>query len=167
MKNVWTDSQGLIQSPSPGSRPFRPNNPARRVALESATSTEWPRTALRVWFRTNTFNCEEYNTAAGTLLHAPAGALGSGTDGCFRDMIEIMLTRYISAAMKRARYKTLDDGTCFGQIAGLAGVWANERVQERCKAVLQEVLEEWLILKIRDHDPIPRLGRVSLSLKAA
>jgi hypothetical protein len=33
--------------------------------------------------------------------------------------------------------------------------------------VLQEALEEWLILKIRDHDAIPRMGRVSLSLKAA
>ena len=82
-------------------------------------------------------------------------------------MIEIMLTRYISAAMKRARYKTLDDGAYFGQIPGLGGVCANERTPERCEAVLQEVLEEWLILKIRDHDPIPRLGRVNLSLKAA
>jgi hypothetical protein len=34
--------------------------------------------------------------------------------------------------------------------------------------VLQEVLEEWLVLKIRDRDPIPRLGRVDLSsMKAA
>ena len=78
-----------------------------------------------------------------------------------------MLTRYISAAMKRAKYKTLDDGTCFGTIRGLAGVWANERTQDRCEAVLQEVLEEWLILKIRDHDPIPRLGRAGLPMKAA
>lgn len=58
-------------------------------------------------------------------------------------------------------------GTHFGQITGLAGVWANERSLSRCQEVLQEVLEEWLILKIRDHDSIPRLGRVSLPLKAA
>lgn len=78
-----------------------------------------------------------------------------------------MLSRYIHEAMKRARYKTLDDGTYFGQIAGVAGVWANERTQSRCQEMLQEVLEEWLILKIRDRDSIPRLGRVSLSVKAA
>ncbi len=78
-----------------------------------------------------------------------------------------MLTRYIREAMKRARYKTLDDATCFGEIPGLAGVWANEASQEKCREVLQEVLEEWLILKIRDNDPIPRLGRVSLTIKAA
>ncbi len=78
-----------------------------------------------------------------------------------------MLSRYIQEAMKRARYKTLDDGTYFGQISGLAGVWANERRLDRCREVLQEVLEEWLILKIRDHDSIPRLGWVGLSVKAA
>ncbi|HWC97445.1 MAG TPA: hypothetical protein VG456_11860 [Candidatus Sulfopaludibacter sp.] len=78
-----------------------------------------------------------------------------------------MLTRYIREAMRRARFRTLDDGTCFGEIPGLAGVWANEAGVEACREVLQEVLEEWLILKIRDNDPIPRLGRVGLSRKAA
>lgn len=84
-----------------------------------------------------------------------------------RVIMNRMLSRYIREAMKRARYKTLDDGTYFGQIAGITGVWANESTLSRCQEVLQEVLEEWLILKIRDHDPIPRLGRVGLSVKAA
>jgi hypothetical protein len=78
-----------------------------------------------------------------------------------------MLTRYISEAMKRARFKTLDDGSCFGEIPGLTGVWANESSRDRCRLVLQEALEDWLFLKIRDHDPIPRLGRISLTSKAA
>jgi hypothetical protein len=69
--------------------------------------------------------------------------------------------------MKRARYKTLPDGTHFGQIPGIAGVWANENTLDCCQEVLQAVLEEWLILKIRDHDAMPRIGRVSLPLKAA
>jgi hypothetical protein len=43
----------------------------------------------------------------------------------------------------------------------------NESTLDRCQEVLQEVLEEWLILKIRDHDAIPRIGRVGLSVKAA
>jgi len=78
-----------------------------------------------------------------------------------------VLTRYIREAMKRARFKTLDDGTYFGEIPGLRGVWANEATVDACRDVLQEVLEEWLIVKIRDNDPIPRLGRVGVSLKAA
>ncbi|MGO9230864.1 MAG: type II toxin-antitoxin system HicB family antitoxin [Bryobacteraceae bacterium] len=78
-----------------------------------------------------------------------------------------MLTRYIEAAMKRARYRTLKNGASFGQIPGLAGVWANEGTMDECRKVLQEVLEEWLILKLRDGDSIPRLGRISLPLRAA
>jgi predicted RNase H-like HicB family nuclease len=72
--------------------------------------------------------------------------------------------------MKRAVYKILEDGQYFGEIPRLAGVWACdcERTLDRCRTVLQEVLEEWLVLKIRDRDPIPRLGRVDLSsMKAA
>jgi len=78
-----------------------------------------------------------------------------------------MLSRYINEAMKRARYKTLADGTFFGQMPGASGVWANESTLHHCQEVLQEVLEEWLILKIRNHDSIPRMGRVSLPVKAA
>jgi predicted RNase H-like HicB family nuclease len=78
-----------------------------------------------------------------------------------------MLTRYIHEAMKRARYRTLKNGTSFGQIPGLTGVWANEAALDECRKVLQEVLEEWLILRIRDRDPIPRLVRITLPLSAA
>jgi predicted RNase H-like HicB family nuclease len=78
-----------------------------------------------------------------------------------------LLTRYIQQAMKRAVYKILDDGQYFGEIPGLRGVWASARSRRACQKELQEVLEEWLVLKIRDHDPIPRIGGISLSVKAA
>jgi predicted RNase H-like HicB family nuclease len=78
-----------------------------------------------------------------------------------------MLTAYITAAMSRARYKLLDDRTYFGEIPGLQGVWANAKTLEACRAELQEVLEDWLIVKLRDGDPIPRVGRVQLAAKPA
>jgi predicted RNase H-like HicB family nuclease len=78
-----------------------------------------------------------------------------------------MVTRYIHEAMRRAEYKRLDDGSWFGEISGLTGVWANETSTKLCRTVLQEVLEEWLVLKIRDGDTIPNLGRVKLSVQAA
>jgi predicted RNase H-like HicB family nuclease len=68
--------------------------------------------------------------------------------------------------MKRARYKLLEDGAYFGEIPGLPGVWADERTLDKCRSTLQEVLEEWLLLKIRDNDPIPRIGRIALPSKA-
>ncbi len=78
-----------------------------------------------------------------------------------------MLTAYITAAMGRARYKLIDDGTYFGEIPGLQGVWANAKTLESCREELQEVLEDWLILKLRDGDDIPRMGRVQLRRKSA
>jgi predicted RNase H-like HicB family nuclease len=78
-----------------------------------------------------------------------------------------MLSRYIHEAMNRARYRILEDGTYFGEIPGLKGVWANSRSLERCRVELQEVLEEWLLLKLRDNDPIPKLGRFDLRRAAA
>lgn len=78
-----------------------------------------------------------------------------------------MLTRYIQHAMRRARFKLLEDGAYSGEIPGLRGVWANERTLDGCRSTLQEVLEEWLILKIRDNDPIPRIGRLALPSRAA
>ena len=78
-----------------------------------------------------------------------------------------MLTDYIDAAMSRARYRILDDGTYFGDIRGLQGVWAGAKTLEECRRELQEVLEDWIIVKLRDGDAIPRIGRVQLGKKSA
>jgi predicted RNase H-like HicB family nuclease len=78
-----------------------------------------------------------------------------------------MLTAYITAAMQRARYKIIDDGSIFGEIPALRGVWANAKTLEACRLELQEVLEDWLVVKLRDGDSIPRIGRVGLSRKSA
>ncbi|MEX0786612.1 MAG: type II toxin-antitoxin system HicB family antitoxin [Dehalococcoidia bacterium] len=74
-----------------------------------------------------------------------------------------MLTAYINAAMARARYKILESGEYFGEIPGLRGVWANAKTLEACRTDLQEVLEDWLVLKLRDGDRIPRMGRVQVA----
>jgi len=66
-----------------------------------------------------------------------------------------MLTDYILQKLTQARYKILEDGTYFGEIPGLQGVWASEKTLEKCRETLREVLEEWLILKLRDGDKIP------------
>ena len=78
-----------------------------------------------------------------------------------------MLTDYINAAMTRAKYKIIDDGTYFGEVPRLQGVWANAKTLEICRQELQEVLEDWLIVKLRDGDTIPRVGRVQLAKKSA
>ena len=76
-----------------------------------------------------------------------------------------MLFEYIQRALRKAEYKTLDDGTWFAEIPGFEGVWANAKTVEECRNELQEVLEEWLVLKIRDRDAIPEIEGVGIQIK--
>jgi len=78
-----------------------------------------------------------------------------------------MLTAYITAAMEKATYKLLEDGAYFGEIPGLQGVWADGSTLEECRRTLQEVLEEWLLLKLGDGDAIPAMGGIDLAKTAA
>ena len=66
-----------------------------------------------------------------------------------------MLSEYIGKKLAAAKYKLLGDGTYFGEIPGLKGVWANADTLEGCREQLREVLEEWVLLKVRDREPIP------------
>lgn len=66
-----------------------------------------------------------------------------------------MLNEFIVRMLKKARYKILKDGSYFGEISGLRGVWASALNLEDCRMELREVLEDWLLLKVRDHEKIP------------
>jgi predicted RNase H-like HicB family nuclease len=59
----------------------------------------------------------------------------------------------------------LEDGSWFAEIPGFEGVWANGATVEECRQELQEVLEEWLILKIRDKDTIPSIGELTITIR--
>ena len=76
-----------------------------------------------------------------------------------------MLTEYISSALRKALYKVLEDGSWFAEIPGFEGVWANAATVEECRHELQEVLEEWLILKISDKDTIPSIGDLEIKVR--
>lgn len=66
-----------------------------------------------------------------------------------------MLSEFIDKKIKKAQYKLLKDRSYFGEIPGLKGVWANAKNLEDCREELQEVLEEWLLLKVRNKERIP------------
>ena len=68
-----------------------------------------------------------------------------------------MIIAYILQQLKKAQYKLLKDRSYFGEIPGIDGVWANAKTLEECRKELQEVLEEWLVLKIREESRIPGL----------
>lgn len=66
-----------------------------------------------------------------------------------------MLTEYIYKQLARAKYKLLEDGSYFGEIPRLKGIWASGESLEACREDLREALEEWIVLKLRDGDKIP------------
>lgn len=68
-----------------------------------------------------------------------------------------MLTDFILKKLKSAKYKLLKDGSYFGSVPGIAGVWANAKTLEACRKELQEVLEDWLVLQLRDRQKISGL----------
>ncbi len=70
-----------------------------------------------------------------------------------------MLFEYINKALEKAKYKQLDDQSWFAEIDGFEGVWANSETVEICRKELVEVLEEWILLKIKDGDNIPELDQ--------
>ena len=75
-----------------------------------------------------------------------------------------MLLEYVNKALERSSYKQLEDGSWFAEIPGFSGVWATAVSVEACRSELVEVLEEWLLLKLRDHDPVPVLDGIELSV---
>ena len=67
-----------------------------------------------------------------------------------------MLTSYIRAAMRQAKYEILsDDGTYYGEIPGFQGVYANAPTLEGCREELEEVLEEWILFRVSRGLPLP------------
>ena len=73
-----------------------------------------------------------------------------------------MLTKYIQAAMNRARYDILDDKSYYGFISGLDGVWANEPTLEACRQALQAALEDWILLGVSMKHELPAIDGIEL-----
>ena len=79
-----------------------------------------------------------------------------------------MLSKYIQAAMRKAKYEILpDDRTFYGEIPGFEGVYANSATLEACREELEEVLEEWILFKISRSLPLPVVEGIELKIKEA
>ena len=77
-----------------------------------------------------------------------------------------MLTKYIQAALRHAKYEILDDdGSFYGEIPACNGVYANATTLEECREQLEEVLEEWILFRVYQHLPLPVVDEVELTIK--
>lgn len=77
-----------------------------------------------------------------------------------------MFSQYIAAALRRAHYEILEDGSgFFGSIPEFAGVWAQATTLEACREELQSTLEGWLLLRISRHFDIPVVDGIDLAIR--
>ena len=76
-----------------------------------------------------------------------------------------MLSKYIQAAMRLAKYKILEDGTYYGEIPGFQGVLADAENLEDCREQLQEVLEDWILLGVKLGHALPVVDNIRLILE--
>ena len=76
-----------------------------------------------------------------------------------------MLTEYIQAAMRRARYEIIKDDEFYGEIPGFQGVFASAETLEECREQLREVLEGWIVLGLRLGHLLPVIDGVSLAIE--
>ena len=61
-----------------------------------------------------------------------------------------MIQEYIEAALARAEYEIIKDKEpYYGKIPSLKGVWAAAKTLEECRHKLAEVVEGWIIIRLK------------------
>jgi len=72
-----------------------------------------------------------------------------------------MIVEYINAALARATYERIEDenNPYYGQVPVLKGVWATGKTLEECRNHLADIIEGWLIVRLRKGLPIPPIGK--------
>ena len=75
-----------------------------------------------------------------------------------------MIIEYIEAALEKARYELInDEEPYYGEVRELPGVWASGGTLEECRHRLVEVLEGWIVVRLRNGMSIPPLGDRTIS----
>jgi len=70
-----------------------------------------------------------------------------------------MITEYIEAALAEARYEIIEDVEPFyGEVPSLAGVWATGKTLEECRRNLAEVIDGWIVIRLKRGLSIPPIG---------
>lgn len=69
-----------------------------------------------------------------------------------------MITEYINAALSQAKYEIIDDEEpYYGEVTGLEGVWASGKTLEECRHNLAEVIDGWLVVRLKRGLSVPAI----------
>jgi len=77
-----------------------------------------------------------------------------------------MFAEYIQAALRRAEYKVIGDGTYMATVEGLRGVIAIGDTVEECRQDLIEVVDGWVALRLKMGDSVPPIDGVTIDVSA-
>jgi len=67
-----------------------------------------------------------------------------------------LITEYIEAALSRAKYEIIEDEEpYYGEVPELEGVWASGKTLEECRRNLADVIDGWLVVRLKRGLPIP------------
>ena len=70
-----------------------------------------------------------------------------------------MIAQYVEAALNRAKYEIIEDAEpYYGEVPELEGVWATGKPLEECRHNLAEVIDGWLVVRLRRGLDIPPIG---------
>ncbi len=76
-----------------------------------------------------------------------------------------LIQKYAKLAVKLATIKQHPDGHWFAEIPKFQGVWAKEASAKESLEVLEDVLFDWLLLKIQDGDrDLPIIETIDLNV---
>src|SRR5574341_1453431 len=99
------------------------------------------------------------------------GAVGVGGSrpsiaGAQGRRLRLVISRYVENALRRARYRMLEDRTFCATVPELRGVIANARTLEACREQLAEVVEEWVLVRVARGLEVPSIGGVKVRIPA-
>jgi predicted RNase H-like HicB family nuclease len=76
-----------------------------------------------------------------------------------------LMDRYVAVALRSAVPSQTPDGQWYCALDQFPGVWAKEASPKECLDTLEEVLREWLVIKIVDRDrDIPVVDDIDLTV---
>jgi len=83
--------------------------------------------------------------------------------GGYHTHMVAMIIPYINAALAHARYEHItDEEPYYGEIPELPGVWATGMTLEECRKNLAEVVDGWIIVRLRKGLSIPSIDNITI-----
>ena len=76
-----------------------------------------------------------------------------------------VIRQYLREAMSRARINKMQDGSYSGVVPGLRGVIATGATPRACRSALEEVVEEWILVRVARGLKVPTLGNARIAVR--